>query len=278
MQKNYADLHIHTYYSDGSFSPEEVIDFAVKVGLRTIAITDHDCVKAYTEAIPLANSKEIELIPGIELSAGVGNEEFHVLGYFIDWREKVLLDRLEEIAQARQSRFKTMIEKLNDLGLIVEYDDVLNFIGRGTQSRLHLANYLVKKGIVKNIFEVFKKYLGIGKPAFENINVLNLKQSIELILSVKGIPVIAHPGLIKEELVSDMVSMGLKGIEVYHGSHNPQIINHCLGLAQKYHLLITGGSDCHGLNKDEIYMGKVKLDYNYVADLKRKIKGENINA
>lgn len=273
MQEKVADLHIHTYLSDGTFSPKQVLEISHKLGIACIAITDHDSIDGIEPVLKLAKSYEIEVIPGVELTAEVGDNEVHIIGYYIDWRDKGFGAKLKALRHARVERIKKMVEKLAEFGINIEAKEVFEFAGPGAVGRLHLAQVMYQKGLVASIDEAFRKYIRNHGPCYVKKFTLSPREAIEMIKSVGGIPVLAHPHLLKmDELIPSFIRDGLQGIEVYHSDHLDQATQRYEKLAHKYGLLITGGSDCHGLGKKEVLIGKVKLPYSLVEKLKEGLR------
>ena len=269
MKSEFADLHLHTKYSDGLSSPEEVVERSKKIGLKAIAITDHDSIMGIESGLKAGEKNGIEVIPSVELTATEGNEDIHILGYFIDWRDKNLEKKILKIKKLREERMLRMIKKLKDLGVYIDVDRFMAFSGDGCVGRLHLARFLKNEGWVSSLFEAFDRFIGNGKPAYIEIDALSFKEAIDIILKAKGIPVFAHPGLQRRDhLIPEMMRFGLKGLEIYHPSHTSEDIKHYLNIAEKYDLVITGGSDCHGNYNSDILIGKTKLPMSYVERLK----------
>lgn len=268
-----ADLHIHTYYSDSTFSPKEIIKIAKNKGLKALAITDHDNVEGIFEAQQEGERTGIEVIPGVELS--VINKEhpdkdIHLLGYFIDYQNKNFLEVLEKFQQQRYFRVIEMVKKLNDCGVEITFEEVRKISGRGSLGKLHVAMVVYKNGRFNNLKEIFKKYLNYGCPAYVEKYHLEMEEAIEIIKNCRGIPVLAHPIYSKcEEMVGNFVERGLMGVEVFHPEQNREDRRRLLQIAKKYNLLVTGGSDCHGLNKKETLIGKIKIDGEVIKSLKR---------
>ncbi|UCB57470.1 MAG: PHP domain-containing protein [Candidatus Omnitrophota bacterium] len=267
----YADLHIHTNFSDGTFSPQRVIEQARGAGLACIAITDHDTVYAIEPAMQEAEKLGIELIPGVELTAELDDCEVHILGYFIDWQAEWFRKKLEQICDVRKKRALSIIEKLGALGIKLDVDEVMREAGFGSVGRLHIARIMQKEGFVGSIQEAFRKYIGRGCPCYVKRFRLTPGEAIDMIHRLKGLAVLAHPYTLgNDELIADFIQLGLRGIEAYYPEHNKAKTEHYLRLAEKYGLLVTGGSDCHGLGKDRILMGEVKIPYNLVELLKKE--------
>lgn len=267
------DFHIHTVYSDGTYTPQEVVYKAKKLGLIAISITDHDSVSGLDEALKAGREWGVEVIPGVEIGADVGEDEFHILGYYLDWEKKEFLSQLKIFQQDRIKRNDKLFKKLNDLGIKVNHREAASLAPRGVVSRLHIARLMVMKGYVSSIGEVFENWLNSGKPAYVKKMKVSPFEVMQLILKAKGIPVLAHPYLSKrDDLIPDLIKAGLKGLEVYHSSHNAATTQHYLKLAKFYNLVVTGGSDCHGDAKDEVLMGKVNVPEQVLDNLKEAHK------
>lgn len=271
---NYIDLHVHTNYSDGSFSPKQVIDYCKNIGVVAVGITDHDTTLAIEEAIEEGRKENLEVISGVELSCNFKNSsegEIHILGYFIDWKNESLQKKLKIFREARKERALKILKKLNSLGFHIKEEEIINN-NINSIGRLHFARLLVEKNITNSIKEAFDLYLGYGKPAYVEKFKLEVKEAISLILESKGIPILAHPywgTSLDVESLKKLINLGIKGIEVYHPKHSKNVINELLTLAEKYELLVTGGSDCHGvINGQKPLLGSLKLSYEILKKLK----------
>ncbi|MCX5687404.1 MAG: PHP domain-containing protein [Candidatus Omnitrophica bacterium] len=272
-----ADLHVHTNISDSTFSPEKVIELAKLKDLDAIAITDHDTCAAIAPAIRLAKHTGVEIIPGVELTAEFDDDEIHMLGYFIDWQNEAFIKKLKELCRVREERAKEILRRLNEQGMDLQYDELMQIAGPGTGSigRLHIANFLYRKGKVASIREAFTKYIGNDSSAYVKKFKLSPKEASDMIKAVGGVSVLAHPKTIStetrplEDTVKMLVDEGVQGIEVYHSDHNKSESSEFKELANEYDLLITGGSDCHGLGKKEVLLGKVKVPYELVEKLRQ---------
>jgi len=267
----YADLHIHTYYSDSTFSPEEVVACAGKKGLAAIAICDHDCVDGIEPCEQLASGKDLEIIPGIELAVEKEDAEIHILGYFIDWKDESFRKKIKALQDARIDRIHGMVEKLEKEGIPVKADEIFKLAGKGTVGRLHVAQAVLKTGKIKNFKEIFEKYIGFLKPCYVSSIRFTPKEAIEAILKVGGVPVLAHPQTMgKDEYIPELIECGLRGIEVYHTDHRQSAEQHYKEVAERYGLLMTGGSDCHGMGKGRVLIGTVRVPYELVEKLKEE--------
>lgn len=265
----FADLHLHTLFSDGTYTPLELVQEAAAKGLAVISVTDHDTVDGISSAIEIAGSKDIEVLPGIELTAEYEGLEIHILGYLIDYQNKNLREKLDFLKKNRIERIHKIVDKLGRMGLKLEAEDVFNISAGGTVGRLHIARTMVAKGLVKSIFEAFQKYIGDKCPAYVCGFRFSPLEAIRLIRDMGGIPVLAHPYILnRDELITQFIEYGLMGLEVYYPEHTQSMVNFYLGLAKKLNLLVTGGSDCHGLVKPEVKIGSIKLPYELVEALK----------
>jgi len=267
----YADLHIHTDRSDGLLSPDQVIIKANKVGLSAISITDHDTVDGIELAISAGKRHNVEVIPGLEISAEYDGEEIHILGYFIDWQNQALNKALQTFRDARHERALKMMEKLNQLGIKIEHSDVFKITKLDYVGRPHLAVALVQNGYADTISDAFQKFLGNNAPAYIPKPAFSPYEAIKMILDSHGIPVLAHPGMLKQDVLDELISYGLMGIEAYHSYHSNQITDYYRDIAIKNKLLITGGSDFHGFENSKRVLGDVRLPYEYVEKLKEAI-------
>lgn len=266
----FADLHVHTFYSDSTFSPEEVTACAHKAGLSGIAICDHDSVDGIAPCIEAARPYGIEIIPGIELTIEKVDVEIHILGYFMDWKRGWFCKRLKDLQAARLDRINLMVAKLNDAGFDMKPDDVFKLAGKGTVGRLHVAQAMLKTGKIKSIRHCFDAYIGFLKPCYVSNIRISPKEGIEMVLRAGGVPVLAHPDLNgKDEYIPELVGYGLRGIEAYHTEHRPHVAKHYEAIAKRHNLIVTGGSDCHGLGKGRVLLGGVRVPYTVVEDLKK---------
>ncbi|MDA2910081.1 PHP domain-containing protein [Nitrospiraceae bacterium AH_259_D15_M11_P09] len=255
------DLHLHTTYSDGSQPPAEVLAMAHKVHVSALAITDHDTVDGLPEAITAGTDLGIEVIPGVEISSRLADTELHVLGYFLDWKDPVLLSRLASLRVSRHRRNPRIVEKLNELGLGITYEEVKALAGTDSVGRPHIARVLMEKGYVKSSKEAFDRYLAQGARAYVPRELPDPPEAIAWIREARGIPVLAHPVWLKtsaaglQGLCATLQDHGLRGVEVHYATHNPQQTSEYLEIARQLDLLITGGSDYHGITKPGIEVG-----------------------
>ena len=263
-----ADLHLHTYFSDGTFSPEQLVKEAKKKGLFCISVTDHDNVSGIKPVREIA-ADSLEIISGIELSAEFNSKEIHILGYFIDLNSSILNEEIKKIDLIRRKRVYEILDKLRNLGVDLDPQDVFNIAGQGSVGRLHIARAMLAKGKISNIYEAFHRYIGDKSPAYVCKFSLTPEQAIKLIKEAKGVPVLAHPHALNcDELIPSFIKAGLRGLEVYYPEHSEVVIRYYLQMADKYGLLVTGGSDCHGTAKPNVTVGSVSIPYQLVEKLK----------
>lgn len=264
-----ADLHLHTFFSDGTYSPEQIVAQAKKAGLSCIAVVDHDTVEGIEPCLEAGRSLGIEVIAGIEFTSEYESQEIHILGYFIDYHNRALLEKLELLKEYRVQRIYKMAEKLKDMGLALNPQSVFELSVKGTVGRLHFARAMVKEGLIASTYEAFAKYIGDKCPAYVLGFRLSPSDVIKLIKDAGGIPVLAHPYTLNNNgLILTLIENGIMGLEVYYSEHSKSQTDTYLEMAKKYNLLVTGGSDCHGEAKAEIKMGSVKIPYQLVERLK----------
>ncbi|RKY42650.1 MAG: hypothetical protein DRP85_01915 [Candidatus Makaraimicrobium thalassicum] len=275
----FADLHVHTIYSDGIFTPEMVVRKAIELGLRGVAITDHDCIDGVSPGVEAAGGSGPEIVPGVEITAAKDGTEIHILGYFIDCEDPFFLETLRAMQKKRAGRMKKMLHLLSRQGMDLSMDRVLGTVSKGTVGRLHLARVMAEENMTKNIKEAFDRYIGDGKPCCVRHEHLDYREAIGMIRRAGGVPVLAHPGTTgKDEDIPSYVQAGLAGVEAFHSRHRPAMSEKYLALANRYGLLVTGGSDCHGMKKGGSLMGKVRVSYEVVENLRaeaKKIGGGN---
>lgn len=243
------DLHVHTTASDGVETPEAVIMQAVEAGLAGIAITDHDTLDGLEAAWDFIQTHNIpiELIPGIELNTDYGTDEVHILGYFFDYKNEQLVQRLAENRKLRNLRAAQIIAKLQDMGVNIEFDQVQKMAHGNLIGRPHIARALRQNGYVQTEEEAFHKYIERGRPAYVPRYKFTPAEAINLIHQAGGIAVLAHPGLIKDSAkIYEVIHMGIEGLEIYYPEHSKNQIMEYDRLADEYNLLKTGGSDFHG--------------------------------
>ena len=264
-----ADLHLHTTFSDGTDTPERLVELAHEVGLSAIAITDHDNTDAIARARPVADRLDIELIPGIEMSASAEGLEVHVLGFLLDFANEALRHHLSEQQARRVERVHEMVRRLQRVGVKIEAQEVLRLAGEGTVGRPHVARVLLSHGYIASLSEAFTKYIGPDNPGFVPGSPMSPAQIFRVIRAAGGVPVLAHPVYLKRDpLIETFVREGLVGLEVYHSGHTPDLVRHYEQIADRLQLLKTGGSDYHGNAKEGAPIGTVNIPYHLVEALK----------
>jgi hypothetical protein len=264
-----ADLHIHTKHSDGSLSPGDVVRIASEKGICCVSITDHDSVCGIDEAMSAGNAYCVEIIPGVEISAVESGRQMHILGYCVNYHDRGLLSFLKKIRQDRIKRFYKMANLLSKRGMRIDVDEFLSSYGEVSISRLHIAMYMHKKGLVSNWRNAFKEYIGDNKPCYVANFSYTPREAIGAIKSAGGIPVLAHPGLNGlDAALPGLIEDGIMGIEAFHSEHSDKTASGYENFARANKLLVTGGSDCHGRLKGEIIIGRSAISYSYVEALK----------
>ena len=265
-----VDLHIHSCYSDGIYTPEQIAKTAKEKGIKCISITDHDSIAAQYIVNTEYNNKDLKIIPGIELSTEYKEMELHILGYFMDIDNNELQELAKELNTQRIKRVEDILFKLNKYDIKLDIEDLAIDID-ATVGRSHVANAMVKKGYFDNYKSAFKNFLIQGKPGYVKGFRLNYKDCIDVINKAGGVAILAHPGQIYrkievENILKELRCFGLKGIEVYHPSHSQGDINKFFNLSKKYKLCITGGSDYHGkaLGYDNLSIGSYGLNEEYL--------------
>lgn len=256
------DLHVHSNASDGSLTPSEVADEAMKMGLSAIALTDHDTIDGVTEILEYTKGKELEVIPGIELSCYYNNREIHILGFYVDYTNPELQKELDILKEAREGRNLKMIELMRKDGIDITMEKLLHGNPDSVITRAHFARVLVEDGICKDKEVAFKKYIGIGCKYYLPKPQVTCETAMNILTKYSKAAFLAHPLLYHlgynqiEELLIYLKSLGLKGIEAYHSSNNCYESDKLRSMALKLDLAISGGSDYHGIIKPNIQMGK----------------------
>lgn len=257
------DLHAHTTASDGSLTPAGLVALAGRLGLRAIAITDHDTVEGVAEGLAAGAAAGVEVVPGIELSVDYPHGEFHLLGYYLRYDEPAFRARLHWLQENRMNRNAVMVRRMNELGFAVTLEEIEAESGGGQVGRPHMARALLRKGYVASVQEAFDRYLADGRPLHVPKVKLLPGEAIRLVHEAGGLAVLAHPKYIEygpEELAAEvgrLRSLGLDGLECYYSQHTEVETALYLQLAARYGLLITGGSDFHGVSKPEVPLGVV---------------------
>ena len=276
---NTIDLHCHTTASDGRHSPTELVQMAAEMGLRAIAVCDHDSTEGLDEALAAGRASGVEVIPSVELSCDVAEGELHMLGYYVDYSDGAFQAELSRLREGRVGRAQAMVRKLNALGYAITFDRVQELAGDGAIGRPHIAQALIEARLVQNKGEAFERLIGRGGPAYVERAKLSPADGCRLIRRAGGLPVFAHPFIALasgralepmpvESSLPALVEAGLAGLEVYYSNYTPSLIERLLRLSRQYGLLVTGGSDFHGEGVAGAPLGGVYVPPKCLAALK----------
>lgn len=263
----FIDLHVHSNCSDGSCTPEELVELAIQNDLVAFALTDHDTVEGVERAMKAAEEKHIQVIPGVELSCEYEispsrKKEIHILGYNLDYNQPDLCETLDAVAKERDDRNRKMCENLNRDGYPIDYESLMERFKNTIVTRAHFARFLLEKGAISSIDSAFKKILAQDGPYFVMRKYLTPERGIQLIKKAGGIPVLAHPLLYKmsvtelHNLLTELKGYGLQGIEAMYSRNRGNDEAFVRKLASEYDLFITGGTDFHGTNKPDLEIGR----------------------
>lgn len=257
----YADLHTHTYHSDGTRSPKEVIDVVLQHDITIVAISDHDNLAAYYEIKPYADEQEVTLIPAIELSCGVNGVDVHILAYAFDAHDARIDSRLRDFREMRQRRGYLMVERLCAMGRPITAERVDQLAAGGAVGRPHVARALVEAGFASSVADAFDKFIGTGGPAYVEKERFDLEEAVAMIKSAGGLTSVAHPSIYPnhETLIPTVLDAGVDGIEVFHPDMNEPNRQRYSNLARFRGLMMTGGSDDHGTVKQKQTLGTIRL-------------------
>jgi predicted metal-dependent phosphoesterase TrpH len=268
-----ADLHLHTHFSDGTYSPEELAQEAVRHHLAAIALTDHDTVEGCARAGAACAQAGVEFIPASELTAEIDGHELHLLAYGVDTCHPGLLSAMESFQKVRQSRIEEMVARLNELGIELRSETVFELADCRSPGRPHVARALVNQGVCGSADEAFQRFLKRGRPAWAPKFKISARDAIALVHEAGGAAVLAHPGLNRiDDYFPQLGEAGLDGLECYHTKHSPATAHRYRQCAEDRGWLVTGGSDCHGLAKGTPLIGTVRLPYERVEKLRARLQ------
>ncbi len=276
------DLHIHSNFSDGTWLPDEVVSYAARIGLSTIALTDHDNVSGIPEALSAGEKYGVEVIPGVEITSYHRGVETHVLGYFIDWKNNNFLTTIRKLSEYRNGAISEMVALLARKDYTISMNDVISASRSEYVGRPHVARALVDNGVFASVQDAFDGGpIGDDGECFVPMSNLSTENAIEQIISAGGIAVIAHPGawpgngkIFPAEDIPKLVKSGLGGIECAHPRHSVDVRRHLEGIADSLGIAKSAGSDCHGDYYDPVKMGSVRMPVDWLLDLKsRHLKG-----
>ncbi|TAL00990.1 MAG: PHP domain-containing protein [Verrucomicrobia bacterium] len=269
---SFADLHLHTNFSDGTYTPEELVAHAARCKLAAISLTDHDTVEGCARAAAACAAAGIEFITGAELTTEQDDNELHMLAYFVDTSHERLLKETGKFQIIRQNRIHEMCTRLNELKIPLQAEAVFTLANCKSPGRPHVARALVQAKLCSSLDEAFERFLKKGRPAWVPKAKMSAVDAIQLVHEAGGLAVMAHPGLNRnDDAIPALVEAGLDGIECFHTKHTTRMAERYLMIADQHHLLVTGGSDCHGQSKGKPLIGTVKLPYQHVEKLKEKI-------
>lgn len=267
----FADLHLHTCFSDGTYTPEELACRARSKGLDVLALTDHDTVEGCERMKQACLENGMEFLTGVELTVEFNGIELHLLAYCVDIHNPRLVTELEHYQVVRQQRIREMVARLNEMSVPVEADEVFKLANCNAPGRPHIARTLVQQGYCRDLNEAFERFLKRNRPAWVPKSKMTAGEAIEVVHKAGGVIVLAHPGLTRNDgVIPGLIEAGLDGLECIHSKHSTAMTEHYLNMAENKKLLITGGSDCHGMNKGEPLVGTVKLPYPFVVKLRSR--------
>lgn len=268
----FTDLHLHTNFSDGTYSPEQLVAEGQRFGLVALALTDHDTVEGCTRMAAACAEARIEFVPATEITAEISGIEVHLLGYFLDVEHPALLSRMELFQKGRQERIREIVARLRRLQVPLEEQDVFALANCKSPGRPHVARALIQRRVCASLDEAFERFLKKNRPGWVPRERISARDALALIHDAGGLAVVAHPGLARtEEALPNLVAAGIDGIECFHSRHSPSASEYYVGLAEQHGLLVTGGSDCHGMNKGKPLIGSIQLPYEYLRLMKERL-------
>ena len=273
-----ADLHIHSTASDGRLTPAEVVQEAARRGLKFIALADHDTVDGIAPAQAAAKSfPGLKVIPGVEISTDIPEGEAHVLGYFIDYSSRELEEKLDRFRNSRLKRARRMVAKLDKLGIHLDWRRIEQITGASVMGRPHIARVMLEKGYINSFKQAFTDYIGRDCPAYVEREKITPAEAVALIIKARGLAVLAHPFTVSEPeaMIMELKTSGLAGIEAYYDGYSDEEVSRLVTIAEKHHLVTTGGSDYHGLDASESAIGGTDLPLASVGKLIARAKQEN---
>ncbi len=268
-----VDLHTHSIHSDGTWTPTQIVERALARGLSAIALTDHDSVDGLDEARSRASGTDLEIVAGVELSAFDGSVEVHVLGYFVDDHDGEFRQTLMQFREQRLLRAHAILERLEELGLDLSWDDVIERAKGGSIGRPHIAEAMVAANYCSNLDEAFRRFLGPRGAAYIPRKSLTPRGAIELVRRASGVSVVAHPATMqRDNLISEMANLGLGGVEVIHPRHDDADRRRFARLCERHNLVATGGSDSHGERTGYSQIGDGDVPFQAVESLRRIVE------
>jgi predicted metal-dependent phosphoesterase TrpH len=274
--KVFTDLHLHTTFSDGTYSPEELASEARRVNLVAVALTDHDTVEGCARMREACGAAGIEFIPATELTAEINGIELHMLGYFLDVANERLLREMTRFQKGRHERIREIVARLRKLQVPLEEDEVFALANCKSPGRPHVARALIQRKVCASLDEAFERFLKKNRPGWVPKEKICATEALRMIHEAGGLAVLAHPGLARsEEAIPALIEAGMDGLECFHTRHSASASEYYIGVAEQHDLLVTGGSDCHGMNKGKPLIGTIKLPYEYVRLLKERLNSDH---
>lgn len=275
----FIDLHLHTTCSDGISTPKELLSQVRHSGVGAFSVTDHDTLVGYHAIKEMLEPNDPELIPGIELSALVADKDLHLLAYCFDPLHEPLLERIDDFQQKRNIRGQQIVERLQSLGLKISFDSVEKLADGAVIGRPHIARAMYESGCISSYEEAFYKYIGNDKPAYVHKAKITAREAIKLVHDAGGVAVMAHPYILQMvSHIEDLAADGLDGIEVYYPTHSNQEISYLNNIADRFNLLVTGGSDFHGRPGKDSAIGSQSVPIELLEKIKvcaQTIRGNN---
>jgi hypothetical protein len=270
-----CDLHLHSHYSDGTMSPDELVGFSASIGLSAVSITDHDTMNGQAEALEAGSRYGIEVVTGIEFSIDDGGASHHILGYCFDHADAALSEALVSLAAQRIERARGIVRLLADRGMAVPFEEVLAEAGKGSVGRPHIARVLHRRGYVASVPEAFSRWISDGAPCNVPKTTLPLDDVVGLVRGAGGVAVWAHPGwnVKKGDLLDRFVAAGVRGIEVWHPNHSERIVEAIAAAARERGLVMTGGSDYHFAEIMQADIGEIAAPRGSLDALRREASG-----
>ncbi|MGD1084466.1 MAG: PHP domain-containing protein [Verrucomicrobiota bacterium] len=267
----FADLHLHTLFSDGTFTPEELAGHGAHFGLTAMSLTDHDTVEGCPRMALACQALGVEFLSGAELTAEMEGNELHILGYFLDLENPTLQSELKKFQAVRQRRIHEMVARLNQISIPLRAESVFALANCHSPGRPHVGRALVREGFCSSLDEAFDRFLKKNRPAWVPKFKISALDAMALIHQAGGLAVLAHPGLNHcDDAIPELVAQGLDGMECFHSKHTAAMTAYYLEIAARHNLLVTGGSDCHGYSKGKPLIGGVKLPGIYFDKLKER--------
>lgn len=274
MKKDsWVDLHVHTNCSDGLLTPGQVVEKAKEAGMSAVGISDHDTADGLPEAFEVGVKVGVEVVPGVELSSQFRKRDLHVLGYYFDSENERLKKHLKLFRDERFRRAERMVQKLQEIGVGIEIEEVAKKSTGCSIGRPHIAEVLMEKGYVETFQDAFKRYIGYGAKAYVEKYKISPQEAIALIAEARGLSFLAHPGpIVNDNMIFDLIKAGLDGIEVIHPNLSSNRTEYLQQIARTHGLLVSGGSDCHGGREGLYQLGDHCVPYAIVEQMKNALR------